>query len=84
MKLYALKDVKSGQFGPVMLAHNDAHMTRSMVEVFKGSRETVAKFPQDFELYEVGEYNLDTGHIVSSPRFVCSAALALDESSAEG
>lgn len=77
MKLYALKDVKSGQFGPVMLAQNDMHMTRTLQEAFEGSRETVARFPGDFELFQVAEYDTLSGGTDQQIRFVCNMDVVL-------
>lgn len=78
MKLYALKDVKSGQFGPVMLAQNDAHMCRTLSEVYEGTKETVARYPQDFELFQVADYNIDNGETDSRLRFVCGMQVVLN------
>lgn len=77
MKLYSLKDVKSQQFGPVMMGQNDQHMTRTLQEAFEGSRETVARFPGDFELYLVGEFDTDTGGSRQDIRFVCNMDVVL-------
>lgn len=83
MKLYALKDVKSGQFGPVMLAQNDAHMCRTCVEAFSGTRETVARFPGDFELFQVAEYDVDSGGNSQQIRFVCNMDVVLSSNGKE-
>lgn len=77
MKLYALKDVKAGQFGPVMIAQNDAHMTRSLKEALEGSRETVARFPADFELFMIAEYDTASGGSSQDIRFVCNMDVVL-------
>lgn len=83
MKLYALKDVKSGTFGPVMLAQNDAHMCRTLVEAFEGSRETVARFPSDFELFMVAEYDTASGGSKQDIRFVCNMDVVLSANGKE-
>lgn len=75
MKLYALKDTKAGTFGPVMLALNDGHMGRTVVESFRGSGHTVEKYPGDFDLYQVGEYDQESGATESLVRFVCGVSV---------
>lgn len=77
MKLYSLRDVKAGVYGGILMAMNDGHMSRILAERFAGSEETVAKFPDDFELYEVGEFDTDTGAMVGAVKFVCSVGLVL-------
>lgn len=84
MLLYSLKDIKSGMFGPVMMAQNDAHMCRTLVEAFDGSKETVARFPGDFELFQIAEYSLDSGGSNQQLRFVCSMQLVLDPNGSGG
>lgn len=78
MKLYAMKDVKTGSFGPVMMGQNDGHMSRTIGETFRGSNHTVERYPGDFELYEVGEMYEGTGEVSGSLRFVCNVSVILE------
>lgn len=84
MKLYALKDVKAGLFGAVMMGQNDAHMTRTLCEVLEGSRETVARFPGDFELFQIGEYEQESGGSSQVIRFVCNMDVVLKSPNGNG
>jgi len=77
VKLYSFLDKKMSMYGPVMMGHNDGQMSRTIVESFRGSQHLVEKYPEDFDLYEVGELNEQTGVIVSVVRFVSNASVFL-------
>lgn len=77
MNLYCLKDNKSGMFGPVMMAHSDAHMGRNLKESLGGTNATPARFPEDYDLYLVGDFGEETAAIVSEVRFVCNLSVIL-------
>lgn len=79
MKLYALLDKKMGQFGMVTQAMSDGHIARSLKENFAGTQSTVARFPEDFDLYEVGSFDERTGEVEGAPRFVCNLEVLLKE-----
>lgn len=77
VKLYAMKDVKTGSFGPVMMGQNDGHMSRTIGETFRGSGHTVERYPGDFELFEIGEMVEGTGEVTGCLRYVCSVSVIL-------
>lgn len=78
MFLYAMLDKKAGVYGPVMMAHNDVHMTRVLQETFRGSSHTVEKFPEDFDLYQVASYDGESGEVDRSLRFVANVGVLLN------
>lgn len=75
MKLYALLDKKMGQHGVVMMGANDGHMCRTLRENIPGSKSTVELYPEDFDLYQVGEFDGDSGNVSGEYRFVCNLAV---------
>lgn len=77
MQLYSLLDKKAMQFGGILLANGDGHVSRVIAERFGGSSDTVEKYPEDFDLYALGEYSLDTGEIDAKSRFVCNVSVIL-------
>lgn len=79
MKLYAMKDLKVGTFGGVMMGVSDGHIGRIIKENFKGSGHTVERYPQDFDLFELGEMNPESGGITVELRFVCNVGVLLTE-----
>lgn len=76
-KLYALFDKKASQYGGVLIGQADGHMARIVEERFRGSNDTVERFPQDFDLYQLGEYDMDSGHILPEVRFVSNVGVFL-------
>lgn len=78
MLLYSMLDKKMGEHGPIMMGLNDGHMSRTLVESFRGSNHTVARFPEDYDLYQVGEFDVETGSLRSDVRFVCNVSVVLN------
>jgi len=77
MQMYSLLDKKAGSFGGILLAQSDGHVSRIIAERFRGSGDTVEKYPEDFDLYALGDYDLDTGKVVSLVKFVVNVAVVL-------
>lgn len=72
MNIYSLKDVKSGYMS-LMLYKNDELAIRAFKNMLQsGERNQVTMNPEDFELFSVGSFELDSGIIVSEVRFVCN------------
>lgn len=74
MKVYAVRDVKSSFMAPV-LGGNDAMAMRS----FRAGMASVPDFnvaPADFELYNIGEFDSDSGLLTPTvpPVWICSGA----------
>ena len=73
MKLYALKDVKSG-FMSIMLFKNDELAKRAYQNMLKDTQPNLVTMnPEDFELWCLGDYDQDSGIIQSEVRFVANA-----------
>ena len=63
--VYAVRDNKSGQFNSLTVAANDAVITRSFAESVVSGRDPVMAFsPKDFDLYRIGEFEIDKGVLV--------------------
>lgn len=81
MLLFSIFDKKASAFGSVMMAPNDGLMCRTIEENVSGSGHTLARFPEDFDLYELGSFDDSTGRLVAAdqPRFVCNLAVVLSK-----
>lgn len=77
MQLYSLMDKKAGSFGGILLAASDGHVSRVIQERFTGSGDTVEKYPEDFDLYALGEFTFETGAIQSDIKFVVNVGVIL-------
>lgn len=66
MKVYSLYDTKVCEFGGLVVAPNDESVLRGLAETFRqGGRSTLMQYPEDFNLYLVGEFNPETGVLVA-------------------
>lgn len=73
MKLFSIKDIKIDAWGPLFEARNANEVNRSLTALVNDEKQKenqLYKHPQDFELYEVGEKNEDTGVVtgLTSPK----------------
>lgn len=82
MHLYSLLDKKAGVFGGVLMAMNDGHMSRFLQERFGGGTDTVAKYPEDFDLYFLGSMDERTGNIEPKVVFTVNLAVILPQKEA--
>lgn len=73
MKIYALKDVKSGFMNP-MPFKNDELAIRAYTNMLADKQPNLVSMnPEDFELWCLGDYDQDSGIIKSEIRFVFSS-----------
>lgn len=77
MRVYSLLDKKAHTFGGIILAAGDGHISRIVQERFTGSGETVEKYPEDFDLYCLGEFCFDSGEIEPDVKFVVNVSVIL-------
>lgn len=62
-KLYAIKDSKSNSYGPPMCFGTRGLFLRFISEELQRGQCVWAKHPQDFNMFEVGDYDVDSGSI---------------------
>lgn len=74
--VYALYDLKAEFYGPPIVQDNDAVVQRSLIAAVRQPGSTIADHPNDFRLYQVGEYNDATGELIGQdpPRLVCDVS----------
>lgn len=65
--LYALHDLKTTYMAP-MMAKTDDEAIRSITHAYREGNTMLSKFPADFRLYCLGEYNVETGKITADSR----------------
>lgn len=72
MKIYAFKDVKAGEFINVFMQKNENMALRyAQAVIHNPSNGVMALSPEDFELYYLGDFNVENGDLVScAPEFV--------------
>lgn len=62
-KMFSVKDVKTGLFANPVMAVNLPAMQRMLHEVLSSGTHQFAKYPEDFVLYEIGEFDDQSGFI---------------------
>lgn len=73
-KLYAIYDKKMTNYGPPMPAHNDGHAIRLMTDFMSQPNSVFVRYPADFEIWKLGEYNNLTGEITTTGKgLLCNA-----------
>jgi len=79
MKLYAVRDVKADAFGAPMSIATEGLARRSFIEACSDPRSDLAKYPTDYQLYELGQYDPNSGLLVAAsptPKYIMSATEA--------
>lgn len=78
MKIYVLKDLKSDYLNSLMVMANDDLAKRAYHNTLMDKQPNMVNMnPQDFELYCLGEYDVQSGIIKSDIRFVANSSTLL-------
>lgn len=62
--IYTVFDKKVGTYFPPQYADHVVQLQRSLQELLQEKNNNLAKFPTDFELYELGKWDENTGEIL--------------------
>lgn len=63
MKLFAIRDVKSDAFGPVMTLETRGIALRGFADAVSNPKSDYARYPEDFMMYEIGEYDPSSAQV---------------------
>lgn len=74
MKIYSIKDTKIGKMANPFYQYNDETAIRLIKAIVnsKNNNDELALFPEDKALYNIGEFNEDTGEITSKVEFIAN------------
>lgn len=67
LKAFSLFDYKADVYSPPFFVSTLGQAVRSVIEAAGDARTTIGRYPQDFALREIGEFNPVTGELVSTP-----------------
>lgn len=71
MKILAVRDRAINAFGTPIFTRTVSAGIRAFAEEAQRKESEICKHPEDYDLYELGEYNDDTGAITPcAPRMV--------------
>lgn len=70
LKMYSVKDVKAGSFGNPLTIDNEVTLKRALVPLLKNeqSNHDFAKYPEDFDVYEIGTFDSENAKIEMLPQ----------------
>lgn len=77
LKLYSIRDNKSGVYQAPSHAVNDVVVMRSLQTVLREGNNLLSRYPGEFDLYQVAEFDDESGTAMPLPqgnRHVCTIA----------
>jgi len=73
--MFAVNDVKANAFSAPFFTSTKGLAVRMFSDLAKDSRSSLSKYPDDFKLYLIGEFNDASGAVDShKPEFICSGS----------
>lgn len=85
-KLYAIRDVKADAFVSLMDIATEGLARRTFVESCMNPKSDLSRYPADYMLYEMGEYDLNSGLVTAllpTPKLIMTASAAVAMARAE-
>ena len=75
LKAFAIRDSKAEYFNTPFFQKSHGEAERSFKQLTNDNQSTVSKYPEDFDLYYLGEYDDNTGTLAAleSPQHVTKA-----------
>lgn len=78
-QVFSIFDAKAKAFGQPFFAFNGSVAMRTVAAVARDGQSLVSKFPEDYQLYHIGQFNDETALLEAvSPTVVC-AVVSLTE-----
>jgi hypothetical protein len=65
MKLFTIRDHKAEFFHNPQAFRTVSEALRQFESEAKNENSMINKHPEDYTLYEIGEFNQDTGHLIT-------------------
>lgn len=73
-KVYAIVDKKVNAFNSPIVTANDDVMKRMVHDTIMQGDSLLAKYPSDFDLYDLGEFDNESGKFTNNdiPKLLCN------------
>ena len=87
MKCFSVFDTKANMFGVPFFAVSVGVASRLFADLVADNRSTIYRYPADFALYEIGDFNETSGlftsldrpnHVCNASEFVANSPVAVD------
>lgn len=78
LSVFSIRDVKADTFGGILCSPSKAAFRRSLTDMLQQiSNEMMCKFPSDFDVYYLGEFDMEKGviHTVEPEMLYCLDSL---------
>lgn len=75
LKVFSIRDQKAGVFNTPFFQKSVGEAERNFRELIKDDKSLVSKYPEDFDLYEIGDYDDEKGLVISldTPHHIAKA-----------
>lgn len=75
LQIYSLQDQRANIFHPPFFVRSHGEAERTIQQVVNDPKTQVAQYPEDFNLYHIGEYDDGTGKItvLDTPKHMLKA-----------
>lgn len=75
LKAYSIRDSKAEVFNTPFYQKTHGEAERTFQTLAKDDKSTISKYPDDYDLYYLGEYDQDTGksHPIDTPQHMAKA-----------
>lgn len=73
--MYSIRDNKTDHYAAPFVQQHDIDATRMFHRACKDDTVQFSHFPEDFDLYQIGDYDDTNGKLIplSAPRYIVSA-----------
>jgi len=75
LKMYSIRDSKAECFNQPWFAKTHGEAERNFAQLSRDQKSMVSQFPEDYDLYYVGDYDDNTGKMIplDSPKHIMKA-----------
>ena len=77
LEIYAIYDKKSEKFDTPFFAHSDVFAKRRYILMTEEDRSPLAMWPEDFALFKVGRFNIDSATVIEEHENILEGAAAI-------
>ena len=77
-RVFAVLDSKLGVFTAVHVLAHEGQAVRAFTELVNDRNSQLAKWPEDYALYQIGWFSEESGELTSESKFIVNAVSVID------